>query len=84
MKSFVVMRLRRGRKTRGATGSNRNAQLMDGLLETLSNAAVFGVAMVRVTVLFVLPGGRVGGLKEAVARFGRPVAASVMGLEMAP
>jgi hypothetical protein len=30
------------------------------------------------------PGGRVGGLKEAVARLGRPVAASVMGLDMAP
>jgi len=78
------MRQRRGRKTRGATESNRNAHLMDGWVEALSNSAVFGVATVRVKVLFVLPGGRVGGLKEAMARFGRPVAASVIGLDMAP
>ena len=84
MKSFVVMRQRRGRTTRVATGNNRNAHLKDGWVGTLSSATVFGVAMVRVKVLFVLAGGRAGGLKEAVARFGRPVAASVIGLDMAP
>jgi hypothetical protein len=84
VKRFVVMRQRRGRKTRDVMGSNRNAHLMDGWVGARSNAAVIGVAMVRVKVLFVLPGGRVGGLKEAVARFGRPVAASVIGLDMAP
>ena len=84
MKNFVGMRLLRGRTTRVATGNNRNAHLRDGWVGALSSAAVFGVAMVRVKVLFVLPGGRVGGLKEAVARFGRPVAASVIELEMAP
>jgi len=30
------------------------------------------------------PGGRVGGLKEAVARFGYPLAASSIGLEIDP
>ncbi len=42
-----------------------------------------GVAMVRVKVLVVGPGGRVGGLKEAVARSGSPVAARVIGLDIA-
>ena len=45
-------------------------------------AVVFGVAIVRVKVL--MPGGSVGGLNEAVARFGRPVAARVMALERLP
>ena len=43
-------------------------------------AEVFGVAIVMVKALGVAPGGRVAGLKEAVARFGSLVAASVMGL----
>jgi len=50
----------------------------------LFDAVVLGVAMVRVKALGVDPGGSVGGLKDAVARLGRPVAASVMGLDMLP
>ena len=48
------------------------------------DAVVFGVAMVRVKVLVVEPGGRMGGLNEALARLGSPVAARVMGLDMLP
>ena len=81
MKSFVACDVA-GRRARGAMGSNRSAQA-DGWMGAgcCSEAVVFGVAMVRVKVLVVAPGGRVGGLKEAVARLGRPVAARVMGLE---
>ena len=53
-------------------------------MESLPEAVVFGVAMVRVKVLVEEPGGTVGGLKDAVARLGSPVAASVMGLERLP
>ena len=45
---------------------------------------VLGVAMVRVKVFVADPGGTIGGLNDAVAKFGRPVAARVMGLDRFP
>ena len=86
MKSFAVMRQLRGRKARIAVGKNRNAQVTGGWVRVglFFSAVVLGVAMVRVKALVMPPGGRVGGLKEAVARLGRPVAARVIGLDMLP
>ena len=65
-------------------GNKRKAQAIGEELVQLFLAVVLGVAMVRVKVLAVDPGGSVGGLKEAVARLGRPVAARAMGLDMLP
>ena len=65
-------------------GSKRNAQVMVGGAGLALCAVELGVAMVKVKALVADPGGSVGGLKDAVARLGRPVAARVMGLDMAP
>src|SRR5216683_1616922 len=70
------------RRARLAIGSNRSASAGGGGAGLLrSRAAVFGVVMVRVKVLGVAPGGRLAGLKEAVAMLGRPVAVRLMALE---
>ena len=74
-----MLRLR-GRRVRVAMGINKSAHLIEGWL--VFWAVVFGVAMVRVKVLVVDPGVIVGGLKDAVARLGRPVAARVIGLDI--
>jgi hypothetical protein len=63
-------------------GLRRNAHMAGECL--LSDALVLGVAIVRVKVFEVAPGGRVGGLNEAFARLGSPVAARVMGLDILP
>ena len=85
MRSFVAMLgLRRG--ISAAIGIRRDAQRIfaEVWIALLFFAGVFGVAMVSVKVLVEAPGGRIGGLKDAVARLGRPVAASVIGLDIFP
>jgi hypothetical protein len=74
----------RERVARSASGLRRRAQSMGFLFAEGLFATVLGVAIVRVNVGFVVPGGMTAGLKEAVARLGRPVAARVMGLERLP
>jgi hypothetical protein len=74
----------RGRVARSASGLRRRAQSIGFLFAEGLFATVLGVAIVRVNMEFVVPGRMTGGLKEAVARLGRPVAARVMGLERLP
>src|SRR5437870_3954013 len=84
VKSLIALRRWRGRRVKSAIGDKRNARVMGGRSGKVLDAVVFGVAMVKVKVFEVEPGGTMGGLKEALARFGRPVAARVMGLDMLP
>ena len=65
-------------------GNDRNVHLTGDARDLVFEAVVFGVAMVRVKEFEVEPGGTMGGLKEAFARFGSPVAARVMGLDILP
>lgn len=65
-------------------GNNRNAQVTGEEGGLRFDAVVLGVAIVRVTEFEIEPGGTIGGLKEAFARLGSPVAASVIGLDMLP
>ena len=81
---FGAKRWFRGRRVRAAMGHRRSAQVIGEGEEGFFDAVVFGVAMVRVKVLVADPGGSVGGLKEAVERVGRPVAARAIGLDMLP
>ena len=69
---------------KSARGDSRNASVMGDRRCLPRDAVVLGVAMVRVNEFEVEPGGIVGGLNEAFARFGSPVAARVMGLDMLP
>jgi len=69
---------------KSAMGDNRNAKAMDDWWRLVLDAVVLGVAMVRVNDFEVEPGGTMGGLKDAFARFGSPVAERVIGLDMLP
>jgi hypothetical protein len=80
---IAIPRLRRPR-TKPASGHTKKAHTRCELDGLLCDAVVFGVVIVIVKALAAAPGGRMGGLKEAVARLGKPVAAKVTGLEMAP
>src|SRR5882757_6374842 len=82
--SLFVLRLLRGRRVKTAMGDNRNAHFMGEWRDLVLDAVVLGVAIVRVKELEVEPGGTMGGLNEAFARFGSPVAARVIGLDMLP
>jgi len=83
VKSLIALRRWRGRRVKSAMGHNRNAMVMEWRCLAME-AVVFGVAMVKVKVFEVEPGGTVGGLNEAFAGLGSPVAARVMGLDMLP
>ena len=65
-------------------GNDSNAHVIGEGRGLVFDAVVLGVAMVRVKAFEVAPGGTMGGLNEAFARFGSPVAARVMGLDMLP
>ncbi len=82
--SLIALRLLRERRVKTAMGNDRNAHVTGEWTGLVFDAVVFGVAIVRVKVFEVEPGGTVGGLNEAFARLGSPVAASVMGLDMLP
>src|SRR5437764_10350585 len=82
--SFKDLRRWCGRRVKSARGDSRNASVMGDRRCLPRDAVVLGVAMVRVKDFEVEPGGTMGGLNEALARFGSPVAARVMGLEMFP
>ena len=84
MNSFMALPLWRERRVKTAMGNDRNAHLRGEWRGPGFKAVVFGVAMVKVKVLEVEPGGTMGGLNEAFARLGSPVAANVMGLDMLP
>src|ERR1700677_1633944 len=81
-KSVMLLRGLRGRRMSPAAGNRRRAQKVEGVGSCLS-AVVLGVVMVRVK-FGAAPGGREAGLKEAVARLGRPVAARAIGLARLP
>src|ERR1700675_1936085 len=81
---LIVLLLLRERRVRTARGNDRKAQVRGEWIGLLFDAVVLGVAMVRVNAFDVEPGGTMGGLKEAFARLGSPVAARVMGLDMLP
>src|SRR5580704_19358493 len=82
--SLAVLRPLRARRLKTATGDKTNAQVMGEERAPEFDAVVLGVAMVKVNVFDVEAGGTMGGLNEAFARLGSPVAARVMGLDMLP
>jgi len=82
--SLIVLLLLRERRVKTAMGNDRKAQVRGEWIGLLSDAMVLGVAIVRVKEFGVEPGGTMGGLNEAFARLGSPVAARVIGLDMLP
>jgi hypothetical protein len=84
VQSLIALRLLRERRVKTAMGNDRNAQVRGEGKCLAFDALVLGVAMVRVKAFEVAPGGTMGGLNDAFARLGRPVAASAMGLDMLP
>ena len=81
---MMALRRLRERRAKMAMGHDRNAQVMGEGCGLVFDAVVLGVATVRVTEFEVEPGGTMGGLNEACARLGSPVAASEIGLDMLP
>src|SRR5437763_16148755 len=81
--TLIALR-RRGQIVKSASGDKRNAKSMDEWWRLALDAVVLGVAMVKVNEFEAEPGGTMGGLNDAFARFGSPVAASVIGLDILP
>lgn len=82
--SLIALRRWRRQGVKSAMGDNRNAKAIDELWRLALDAVVLGVAIVKVNEFEAEPGGTMGGLNDAFARFGSPVAASVIGLDILP
>lgn len=76
----VILREFRKRRAMPVIGKRRSANRGALVPELAPSAVVCGVLIVRVKAFGVVPGGRLAGLKEAVARVGSPVAAREIGL----